>query len=99
MLLSKYEHLDRFFIHDNFLYFYIWYEVCWQHGTHAYCIYAMLPTLTSFAICLFLLCLTYSVIFVDASQESCYGTVVTEHYFNLLKYHLSKYYLYCYPSV
>ena len=27
----------------------------------------------------------YSVIFIDASQESCYGTVVTEHCFNLPK--------------
>ena len=47
----------------------------------------------------FLLHLTYCIIFIDASQESCYSTVVTEHYFNLLKYYLFKHYQYCYPSI
>ena len=99
MLLCKYECLDRFFICDRFLYFYIWYKVCWQHSTHAYHIYATLPTFNLICHLHFLLCLTYGVIFIDASQESCYGTVVTEHYFNLPKYYLSKYCLYCYPFV
>ena len=47
----------------------------------------------------FLLCLTYSIIFILVSQESCYSTVVTEHYFNLPKYYLFKCYQDCYPSV
>ena len=43
----------------------------------------MLATSTSFCHLVSLLFLTFSIIFIDASQESCYGTVVTEHYLNL----------------
>ena len=80
MYLGECECLDRFLIHDCFLLSLcmVWSPVAMWHSCLLHLCYASNFDLICHS--LSLLCLTYSIIFIDASQESCFGTVVTEHY-------------------
>ena len=91
MFLGKYACLDRYFIFGHFFYsFSVRGLLAMWHSCLLHLHYISTFNLTFLSY--FLSHFTYSVIFINASQESCYSYAVTEHYFNLPKYYFSKHY-------